>query len=428
MFTPTISGGTAPYALTLFAGALPPGRSISGLTVAGTYTTAGSYSYTLKVTDNLGTTANLSVTMTVSTPADTTPPVLSASSASQTGPTTATIGVTTNEAGGTLYFFVSTSSSPPSAANLKSGSGSVTSGSLAISSTGAKTRNLTQLSASTQYYAHWLHRDAAGNDSTILSGPGFTTADDVPEYDTTVAKEVNYLGSPYGSYGVFPSAWGSDSLTSAEFSISALLNVSEFNANRSMKGQWSYPTAKNPPGVWGYVHEYWKNYNATYNPNDQYYPSAAKTLAQINTCVAAIEWSYTGSGNFDYLTECFLTDAADLFGSHIKAEVGFIAYGHGPTLTYHNSGADMGVFTDQFGRAWTVREHVQNTWLYYTFYPQNGAAVYTYSADFKGAFNHLLARGKLNTAWFLNGLATGVEPASGGGVGSFLSKLTVSYS
>jgi hypothetical protein len=207
--------------------------------------------------------------------------------------------------------------------------------------------------------------------------------------------------------------------------MSASLTAAQFNSDRSMRGDWSYPTNKNPPGVWGYLHEFWKNYNSTYNPNDQYYPSAAKTLAQINTLTAAVAWSYTGSGNFDYLTECFLTDAADLFGTHIKAEVGFIAYGHGPTLIYHNSGADMGVFTDPSGRAWTVRKHAQNTWQYYTFYPQDGEPVFAYTADFKGAFSHLLARGELNSGWFLNGLATGVEPASGGGVGSFLSKLTV---
>lgn len=60
-FKPTIIGGTPPYALSIVSGALPPGRAISGLTIAGTYTTPGIYSYILLVTDALGATAILPV-------------------------------------------------------------------------------------------------------------------------------------------------------------------------------------------------------------------------------------------------------------------------------------------------------------------------------------------------------------------------------
>lgn len=74
-FTPTISGGTAPYAVT--ATGLPPGRSITnvatGLTT-GAYTTAGSYSATYTVTDNAGATASFTRTVTVSAASSSTPP------------------------------------------------------------------------------------------------------------------------------------------------------------------------------------------------------------------------------------------------------------------------------------------------------------------------------------------------------------------
>lgn len=107
--------------------------------------------------------------------ADVTAPTLTSPTGVQTGNATATVGVTTNEANGTLYHFVSTSSTPPSAATLKAGTGAVVSGSQAISSTGAKSASITGLTASTTYYTHWLHRDAAGNDSAIVSTTGFTT-------------------------------------------------------------------------------------------------------------------------------------------------------------------------------------------------------------------------------------------------------------
>lgn len=64
-FTPTISGGTPPYSLSVASGALPGGRSIAGLAVTGSYTTAGSFSYTLRATDSKGATADLPVTLTV---------------------------------------------------------------------------------------------------------------------------------------------------------------------------------------------------------------------------------------------------------------------------------------------------------------------------------------------------------------------------
>ena len=66
-FTPTISGGSAPYTVT--ATGLPPGRAINnastGLTT-GAYTTAGTYSATYTVTDSVGATASFVRSVVVS--------------------------------------------------------------------------------------------------------------------------------------------------------------------------------------------------------------------------------------------------------------------------------------------------------------------------------------------------------------------------
>lgn len=106
---------------------------------------------------------------------DVTAPTLSSPTDIQTGTTTATLTVSTNEANGTLYWFASTSATPPSGANLKAGTGAVQFGTQAITTTGVKTVNVTGLTAGTAYYSYFLHRDAAGNDSTISSADGFTT-------------------------------------------------------------------------------------------------------------------------------------------------------------------------------------------------------------------------------------------------------------
>lgn len=103
-------------------------------------------------------------------------PTLSSPLDAANGDTAMTGSVSTDEAGGTLYWFISTSATPPSAANLKAAVGAVAAGSQAVSGTGVQNIADSGLTASTAYYTHFLHRDAAGNDSAIASADGFTTA------------------------------------------------------------------------------------------------------------------------------------------------------------------------------------------------------------------------------------------------------------
>lgn len=111
---------------------------------------------------------------------DTTAPVLTSAVGTTTGSTTATIGATTDEANGTMYGVVTGSVTQPSVAQIKAGqdhTGAAASyaSSQSISSTGAKTFSATGLTASTTYYGHIVHTDAAANDSNRLSSASFTT-------------------------------------------------------------------------------------------------------------------------------------------------------------------------------------------------------------------------------------------------------------
>lgn len=96
------------------------------------------------------------------------PPTLSAASATVTGPTAATGSVTTNETGGTLYWLFSTSATATAAA-VKAGS------SKAVTALGAQSVSSSTLTASTQYYLHFLHRDTLPQDSPVLTVGPFTT-------------------------------------------------------------------------------------------------------------------------------------------------------------------------------------------------------------------------------------------------------------
>lgn len=117
------------------------------------------------------------------TTADVTAPTLSSPTDAANGSTAATASVSTNEASGTLYWVISTSATAPSAAQVKlgqmhTGAAAADSGSQAVSGTGVQ--NLSPapsgLTASTTYYAHFMHEDTSTNQSTVASGDGFTTA------------------------------------------------------------------------------------------------------------------------------------------------------------------------------------------------------------------------------------------------------------
>lgn len=141
-------------------------------------------------TDAAGNDSAVASSASATTPAvaDTTAPTLSSPTGTQTGSTTASGAVTTNEANGTLYFLASTGSTATAAA-VKAGS------TQAISSTGSKAVTVSSLTAATLYYLHFLHRDAAGNDSAVATSASFTTA----AADTTAPVLSSPLGAQTGS-------------------------------------------------------------------------------------------------------------------------------------------------------------------------------------------------------------------------------------
>lgn len=100
--------------------------------------------------------------------ADTVAPTLTSASASATSGTTSSGSVTTDEANGTLYWTTTTNASE-TATTVKAGS------SQAVTAAGAQSTSSTGLSPGTTYYTHFLHRDAAGNDSAVLSSASFAT-------------------------------------------------------------------------------------------------------------------------------------------------------------------------------------------------------------------------------------------------------------
>lgn len=139
--------------------------------------------------------------------ADTTPPSLTSPTATATGPTTASGSVTSNEANGTLYYLASTNATETDVTVRAAASQAVT------QSATPQSVSFTGLTAATPYYPHYLHRDAAGNDSAVASGAQFTT--DALSGDTdppTLTGVVTFTSITQTSYTANWPA-GSDNVT-----------------------------------------------------------------------------------------------------------------------------------------------------------------------------------------------------------------------
>jgi hypothetical protein len=135
---------------------------------------------------------------------DTSAPVLSSPTATATGSTTASGSVTTDTAEGTLYRLVSTSSTATGTA-VKAGL------SQTITAAGATAVTFTGLAPSTGYYAHYLHRDAAGNDSAVSTSALFTTS--AAAGDTTPPTLTGSITITLLTSSTFTASWpaGADS-------------------------------------------------------------------------------------------------------------------------------------------------------------------------------------------------------------------------
>ena len=122
---------------------------------------------------------------------DTTAPVLSLPTGTQTGSTTGSGTVTTDE-GGTLYFWATENASETAAAIKASGDSQA-------ATVGLNNVVFSGLTAETAYFAHYVEDDASSNESNVVSStPAFTTtatpADATggfwADYDTVGSKSL----------------------------------------------------------------------------------------------------------------------------------------------------------------------------------------------------------------------------------------------
>lgn len=132
-------------------------------------------------------------------PPDLTAPVLSAPTGTPTGINSATVQVTTDEFGsGRVYWVVTTSATAPSKAQVKAGQDHTGSAAAAAGSwsapgdPGTASASATGLADATTYYAHFMHEDAAANQSDVVSSASFDTLADVVPGNQTFTASGNF--------------------------------------------------------------------------------------------------------------------------------------------------------------------------------------------------------------------------------------------
>jgi len=131
-------------------------------------------------------------------------PTLDTQSASATGSSTGEALVDTDETGGTLYWVVTQFATQPSALHIESGLDHLgnpadAAGSSNVVASGTQGPfSATSLNASTTYYFHLIHADAASLNSNIVTTNSFTTsatADTTPPVLTSPTSENSGAGS-----------------------------------------------------------------------------------------------------------------------------------------------------------------------------------------------------------------------------------------
>jgi hypothetical protein len=140
--------------------------------------------------------------------ADVTAPTLSSPADVAASTTTGTGTVSTNESGGTLYAVVTTSVTPPSVAQVKAGqnnggTAAAYATNQAVVSSGVQNVSFTGLTQNTQYYAYYVHTDAAANNSTVSAANGFVTfyadAYQAAVDKTSAASSFTWTAFPIGT-------------------------------------------------------------------------------------------------------------------------------------------------------------------------------------------------------------------------------------
>ncbi len=209
-----------------------------------------------------------------------------------------------------------------------------------------------------------------------------------------INHEQNFRSGRYNlyafAYGAKPLVLGTD--------YDAVWTVDPSQFPRKVKLDWYVPSGPLPNGggVWGYHHI-------------GYTVPQARQLKDLDAFVAAFDWSFSGTRNFNLLAECWLGKTSiPPEWNHKSAlwEIGFFL--HAADYDFHNGGTAIGLGHINSGVLYTCRRN--DTFI--TFAPQSEADVLIGEIDWKAAFQYLIDNQVLTGREWLSGQVCllGIEP------------------
>jgi hypothetical protein len=238
----------------------------------------------------------------------------------------------------------------------------------------------------------------------VLTGPPITVPG-TPPVLATIGLLTDYALDKYALYFTPFGAQGTSLKNPGDYDANWTVDASTFPSN--VKLGWKFPNGVLPnpqTGVWGYGFLAFGNYSQ----NSPLVQTTPRQVCEITSLTENVAWTYTGSTEFDFLCEMFLTKSAIQTGPSGAPvgirEIGFFlwpgadpSFGHyGTLLGYHTNG----------GVTWEVRDHSP----YITFAPAGDVMVPTITIDWKAALLFLTYVGAISGSEWVNGVSAGVEP------------------
>ncbi|WP_185206172.1 hypothetical protein [Sphingomonas sp. NBWT7] len=193
----------------------------------------------------------------------------------------------------------------------------------------------------------------------------------------------------------------------AKLSESMWIDLRAFPANTRFNWAWPPYAPSYGPGVWGYHHLGYGNYDGGAPEK----PVTPRRVRDIRILKTAFDW--TGDfrfGEATVLSEFYLRrDPGDSESKQI--EIGWFFHVSAATRRFVAAGRSLGTYIDPTGRQW--RATLQDRFL--TFWPSDGRDVATGVLDMRHALGWLTAKGLANPGDWLTGVAIGAEPIKGFG-------------
>lgn len=214
-----------------------------------------------------------------------------------------------------------------------------------------------------------------------------------------------------GRYFAYAQPWGGEQVRWTRLwaprADALAINIARFPADTSINWRWPPLIAANGPGVWGYDHISYGEYDG--GPPEE--PLPPRRVSDMSALTQDFAWRLeTGMGDGNVLTEFYLRSSATDVNAK-TLEIGFFLHAPASTRRFHARSRQLGVFIDGVGRRWTVALADK----FCMFLPAGEGDVTSGKLDMVPALAWLKRRGLVKGDEWFSGIAIGVEPVRGFG-------------